>query len=94
MEEGFAAGDGDHGRAALVDRLEALLGGELGLEDVGGVLDLAAAGAGEVAAKERLEHEDERIALAAEELLLEDVGGDGPGLRYGYCHLGNPPKIR
>ena len=45
-----------------------------------GILDFAAAGAGEVAAEEGFEHEDEGVALAAAELLTEDVGGDGPHL--------------
>ena len=59
---------------------EALLERRCLLEDVGGVLDLAAAGAGEVAAEQRLEHEDQRIALAAPQLLPQHVGRDGPHL--------------
>ena len=61
------------GRAAFVDGLEALLGRQVLLQDVGGVLDLAAAGAGEIAAEERLEHQHERISLAPGELLPQDV---------------------
>ena len=69
VQQRLAAGDANHRRAALVDRLEALLRRELLLEDVGGILDLAAAGAGEVAAEQRLEHQHQRIPLAPRELL-------------------------
>jgi hypothetical protein len=86
VKQRFTAGDGDHGSAAFIDGFEALLGGELLFEDVGGVLDFAAAGTGEVAAEEGLEHEDEGVALDAAELLGEDVGGDGVHLRDGYWH--------
>ena len=34
------------------------------VQDLVGIIDLAAAGAGEVAAEQRLEHQHERIALA------------------------------
>ena len=57
------------GRAALIDRPEALLGGQLALQDVGRVLDLAAAGAGQVAAEQRLQHQHQRILLPPGELL-------------------------
>ena len=76
----LAAGDGDHGRAALVDRAEALLGREVLLEHVRGILDLAAAGAGQVAAEQRLQHQHERVALAPLEALLQDVRRDRPHL--------------
>ena len=44
---------------------------------MGGVLDLAASGAGQVAAEQRFEHEHERIAIASGQLLAQDVGGHG-----------------
>ena len=78
----LAAGDGDHRRAALVHRAQALLHRELLPEHVAGILDLAAAGARQVAAEERLQHQHQRVALAALDLLLQDVRGDRP-------HLGN-----
>src|SRR5665213_3453530 len=57
MEEGLAAGDRHDGRAAFVDRLEAFRDREALVQDLVGIVDLAAAGAGEVAAEQRLEHE-------------------------------------
>ncbi len=75
VQERLAAGDGDHGCAALFDGLETLLGREHALEDVGWVLHFAAAGAGQVTAEERLKHEHQRVTPVAGEALLEHVAG-------------------
>jgi hypothetical protein len=40
------------------------------------IINLAATGAGEVAAEQRLEHEHERVVFVAFHLLLDDVKGD------------------
>ncbi len=80
VHERLAAGDADHRGAALVDRVKALLRREFLFEDVAGILDLAAAGAGEVAAHQRLKHQDDREVLAALELLADDVGRNRPHL--------------
>src|SRR5207244_602972 len=61
----LAAGDGHHGGAALLDGGQTLLDAQVLAEHVAGILDLAAAGAGQVAAEERLQHQDQRVALAA-----------------------------
>jgi hypothetical protein len=45
-------------------------GVKLLFEDMGGVLNFAATGAGQVAAKQRLEHQDQRILLAARTFCL------------------------
>ena len=58
------------GTPALFNCGEALFWRQFLLKDVGWVLDFAAAGAGQVAAEERLKHEHERILLLALELLL------------------------
>src|ERR1019366_9178902 len=50
------------------------------------VLDLAASGAGQVAAEQRLKHEHERISLTSGQLLAQNVGGHCPHLGYGNCH--------
>ena len=87
MHERLAAGDGNHGRATLIHSAEAFLGRELFLEDVGGILDLAASGASQVAAKQRLQHEHERILLAPRKFLAQYVRRDRPHLRHGYGHF-------
>ena len=86
VHQRLAAGDGDHRGAAFLDRAETFVGREVLLEDVRGVLDFAAAGAGEVAAEERLEHQDERVALATAQALAKNIGSDRPHLRYRNCH--------
>ena len=86
MHERFAARNGNHGRAALIHRPEALLGRELALEHVGGVLDLAAACASQVAAEQRLQHQHQRILLPPGELLPYDIAGHRPHLRYRNTH--------
>src|SRR5262249_38250799 len=59
MHERFSARNRNHGRTALVDGLEAFLGGELLFQDVRGILDFSAPGAGQVATEQRLQHENE-----------------------------------
>src|SRR3954470_5133855 len=80
MHERLATGNRDHGRATLLYRLEAFLRRKVLLQDVRWILDLAAAGAGEVATEQGFQHEDEGVALASRKLLLQDVGCDRPHL--------------
>src|SRR5438874_67505 len=86
VHERLAARDRHHWRAALVHRGHALLDAQVLLEDLRRVLDLAAPRAGEVAAEEGLEHEDERIARGAPKPLLQDVRRDRPHLGQGNAH--------
>src|SRR6202008_2681204 len=74
-------------------RAEALFGAQILLKDVGGVLDFASSGAGQVAAEKRLEHQDERVLLASGELLADHVAGYGPHLRDGYWHAWGTPSL-
>ena len=67
-------------RAALVDCGDALLDRQIFLQDLGRVLDLAATGARQVATEQGLEHEHERIAFAAGELLTKHIGRYCPHL--------------
>jgi hypothetical protein len=92
MHERFAAGDTDDGGAAFVGGFETFLGSELAFEDMGGVLDFTAAGAGEVAAEERLEHEHQRIPLPPAHALLDDVAGNRKHLRYRHWHNADHSK--
>src|SRR6185437_15990844 len=76
VQQRLAARNGDHRRAAFVDRRETLVDRQATIEDFPGVIDLAAARASEVAAEQRLEHQDERVAPAPGDLLAHDVGAD------------------
>ena len=86
MHERLAAGNRDHGRAAFVDCAETFFRGEIFFQDVGRVLNLAASGARQVAAEQRLQHEHQRILFASGELLLKNIARHGPHLRYGNGH--------
>ena len=76
VQQRLAAGDDDDGRAAFVDRLQTIGERQPLVENLVRIIDLAAAGAGEIAAKQRLEHEHERKALLAGETLAQHVAAD------------------
>ncbi len=76
VDERLAARNGDHRRAALVDRVEAFLHRQALVEDGVGIIDLAAAEAGKIAAEQRLQHEHQRIALAALQPLAQHIRAD------------------
>jgi hypothetical protein len=86
VHQRLAAGDRDDRSAALVHRRQALLDRQVLFQDLGRVLDLAAAGAREIAAEQRLEHEHQRIALPAGKLLPDDIGRHRPHLRQRHAH--------
>src|SRR6185503_5649780 len=83
VQQRLATGDRDHRRPAFLYRLKTLFRRELALEDMAGILDLAAAGTSQVAAEQRLQHQDERIPLASGELLPDDISSNRPRLRNG-----------
>jgi len=86
VNERFAAGDADNGGTAFVGRGEGLLGGDALLEDVLGILNLAAAFALQIATEQGLEHEHERVAFHSADFLSEDVGADFESLGDGNGH--------
>ena len=90
MEQRLAAWNRNHRRAAFFRRIKALLRSEMTLENVRGILNLATARAGEIAAKERLQHEHQRVALAPAQLLCQHIASDGPHLteRNSHAYLG------
>src|SRR5260370_1111138 len=86
MHERIAPRNRNHGSAALVHSLEAFLRCKLPLENVGGILDLATTGAGQVAAEQWLEHQDQRIAFSPGNLLPDHIAGHRPHLRNRNTH--------
>ncbi len=86
VQERLAARHDDHRRAAFIDRGQRVLNRDTLVENGVGIVDLAAAGASEVAAEQRLEHQHERIALAAGQVLPDDIGADSCNLSEWYAH--------
>jgi len=76
VQKRLAAGDRHDRRAAFVDRLETFVDRESLIQDLVGIIDLAASRASEVAAEQRFQHQHERIAPPACKLLLDDVCAD------------------
>ena len=76
VDQRLAAGDRDDRRAAFLGGVERILDRDALVQDLVRIVDLAAAGAGEIAAEQRLQHQHERIALAAGEMLADDVAAD------------------
>ena len=87
VDQRFAAGDRHHWRAALLHRVPALLRREPAAQDVGRMLNLAAAGAFEVALQQRLQHQHERVALGAPQPLTNDVFADLDRLSKRGSHM-------
>ena len=64
---------------------------EIRLSRIGvGIIDLATTRASQIAPEQRLQHQDERVALAASEMLPDDVGADSSNLPEGYAQLKIP----
>ena len=76
VQKRLAAGDHHHRRATFVHRAQRVLDRKPLVEDMIGVIDLAAAGAGQIAAEQRLHHEHERITSHAQEVLLDEIRAD------------------
>ena len=79
-EVGLAARNADNGRAALFHRAETLFGSQILFQHVRGVLNLPAAGASQIAAEQRLQHQDERVLFPPFYLLADHIGRDRPHL--------------
>ena len=89
MQQRLAPRNGDHGGSTFVDRLETLFRGEVSTQDVGGILNFPAARAGQIAAKEWFQHQNQRISFDAPQLLAEDITCDSPHLRNRHTHSNN-----
>src|SRR6202008_768595 len=86
VDQRLAAGDRDHRRAAFVGGIPAFLRRHAAIEDRVGIVYLAAADAGEVAAEQRIKHEHQRITFSAERLLFHKIAADTDFLEERYCH--------
>jgi len=89
-DQRFAAGNRDHRRAAFIDGVETLRNGQPLVEDRIGIIDFAAAGAGQIAAEQRLQHQHERIARAPSQTLAHYIGADLGFLSQRYTQDNDP----
>ena len=87
MDQGLAAGDRDDGCTTIIDRLQAFFHRQAFVQDVVFVIDLAAARAGQVAAEQGFQHQDEGVFLHAAQLFAHDIGADTDLLDDGDCHV-------
>src|SRR5262245_2478940 len=74
VQQRLAAGENHDRGATLIDSVEALFDAEALIEDRVGVVDLATTGTGEVAAKQRLQHQNQRITPHTPQVLTHDIG--------------------
>ena len=66
MQQWLATGDHHHRGAALVDRFHAFGDGQALVQNFRWIVDLAAAGTGQIAAEQWLQHQYQRVALDVE----------------------------
>jgi hypothetical protein len=104
MNQGLSTGNRDNGRSAFIGGVEALLDRQSLVEDRIRIVDLTAAGAGKIASKQWLKHQNERITLPSRKLLPQDIRRDlcfleewnhavSPGRMYaGRLRLGPGPQ--
>ena len=76
VQQRLAAGDRNHRSAAFVDRLQRIGDRQPLVQNLGRIVDLAATGASQIAAEQRLEHQHERVALPPPQMLPDHVGAD------------------
>ncbi len=88
VDQRLAAGDRDHRCAALFDRGDALLDREALRRMSVGMLDLSAAGAGQIALQQRLELEHQRVLLLALIFLLAMYFATAIFCWHGMCSWG------
>ena len=98
VNQRLSAGNGDDGRAAFIDRAQCVFHADPFLQDFLGIVDFPAAGTGEIALKQGLQHEHQRIALVAAKLAPGDITGDLVHLKQWNGHAlsyrdgAGPPK--
>jgi len=65
-----------------------LIVGEAEIQNLVGIVDFSAAGSREIAPVKRLQHQDERIALPAGKVLLDNVTSNASSLSSGDSQIG------
>src|SRR5580704_9395864 len=89
VQQRLAARHDDHRSAALVDRGQGVLDRDPFVKNGVGIVDLATAGASEVAPEQRLQHQHQRIAVATGQVLPNDISADPYNLSEWYADGGS-----
>jgi hypothetical protein len=76
VQQWLTTGNRNDGRAAFIDGVQRIFNGHILVQNGIGIVDLAAAGASEVASEQRLKHQHQRITLPAGHALTDDVTTD------------------
>ena len=76
-----------HRRPALVHGVERVFHAHALLENILGMIDLAATRAGQVALEQRLQHQHQRVFFFTSKLLAHDVTCHAVLLNQRYCHF-------
>src|SRR5579863_10264603 len=92
MDQRFPARYRNHRSAAFVHGRETFFDRKASVENGIWIIDLATTHAGEIAAEQWFQHQHQRIALAAEQLLLEQVGPDLGLFEKRHVHPGSFPS--
>ena len=87
MQQRLAASDHHNRGAAFVHRAEAIGKRQALVQDLIGIVDLAAARASQIATKQGLQHQDQRIALNTLQGLRHHIGANLRHLQDRNAHL-------
>ena len=86
VDQRLASRNGHDGGAALVHGLQRVLDAHALLQDLLRIVDLAAAGAGQVALEQGFQHEDQGISLVAPQFAPGEIFRDPIHLQKRDCH--------
>jgi hypothetical protein len=76
VQQRLAAGDRNDRRTAFVNGMQRVFDRHVLMQNGIWIVDLAAAGAGEIAPEQRLKHQHQRVTLLAGQALADDVTTD------------------
>ena len=92
VQQRLATGDRHHRRPALIDRIQRVLHRQPLVQDRRRIIDLPAPAASQIAPEQRLQHQNQRIALPAGNMLLDHIGAYTKHLFQGNRH--STPLLR
>ena len=86
VQQRLPPGYGNDGGTTFINRIKAFLDTQPSIENGIGIIDLAASRTGEITAKQRFQHQHQRITLNTQKTPLDNVGADSRLLNKGDRH--------